>query len=137
MIVALSIGPPVIKDQGTNGGRLLEELTAATPQSPIHMADSGKGTIGHALVEQRPQPFRRLQLGCIRGEHSQVQPEGQAEPGCPVPRGAIKDQHDMCMGTKVLGVGEVVRASCIAVVLTSGKMSQWVRPSSGCTRPYT
>ena len=50
------------------------EGAAARHQHRLQRVQIGKDAIGHRLIEQRPQPFDRLQLGGIRGQEDQIDP---------------------------------------------------------------
>ncbi len=107
-MVALSIGPPMIRGQRPKAPGSLEEGAAAGGQSPIRPLERGKGASSHPFVEQGPEPLGRLHFGGTRRSGDEGQASGPRQLGRARPGGAVHTTHHGLAGADPFGTHDFV-----------------------------
>lgn len=83
------------------------EFAAAPVEDGVEVVERFEPAVGDRFIDERPEVFGRLQLGCVGRQVDEPQSIGNGETGSGVPSGAVEDQDDDASGAGADRAGEV------------------------------
>lgn len=86
---------------------IVDERSASLGKNRIDLGEGLEAAVGEGLVDDRPQPFGRLEFRRVGREEDEAHTLGNRKPGFAMPAGVVEDENDAARLSRADRLGEL------------------------------